>query len=227
MDSTAQAILTNPEVIAVNQAALLPRPIVSGTTPIWAKNLPDGTLAVGVFNLGSSSTDIEVSFPALGLSGDADVRDLVERADLGTFTGDWTAAAVPAHGSRLLKLTPESGDGLAGYTFCSSEYASCALSGTVDVAFGARGSYVYSSTLGGTVACDVTTFGTNPAYGWTKGCYTRPHAGGGPPSFTACASEGQTCSPDGDIDVAFGAVGSFLYENRRRGVVLVLERLLR
>ncbi len=212
MDSTARAILTNPEVIAVDQAAVLPQQTVSGTTPQWAKTLPDGTVAVGVFNLGSSSADIQVSFSSFGLSGDADVRDLVERADLGTFADNWTAQGVPPHGSRLLKVTRQQNDGIAGYTFCSSEYANCSLDGTVDVAFGALGSYVFSSSLSGTIACDVGTFGSDPAYGARKGCYTRPHAGGGPAGFTACASEGQTCSPNGNVDLAFGAVGSFLFQ---------------
>ena len=212
MDPTAQAILTNPEVIAVDQAAILPRQVVSGTTPQWAKTLPDGTTAVAVFNLGGSSANVEVSFASLGLSGDADVRDLASRADLGTFTDNWTAEGVPAHGSRLIKLTSAPNDGVAGYTFCSGEYENCAIEGSADVAFGALGSFVYSSSLSGTIACDAGTFGADPAYGSRKGCYTRPHAGGGPASFTACASEGGTCSPSGDVDVAFGAVGSFLFQ---------------
>jgi hypothetical protein len=214
MDSTARAILTNPEVIAIDQSAVIPQQVASGTAPVWMKTLPDGTIAVGVFNLGSSTTSIQVSFSSLGFSGDADVRDVVARTDLGTFTDAWTAQNVPAHGSRLLELTRQ--PAIAGYTFCSSEYASCTLGGTTDVAFGAEGSYVFRSGLTGTIACDVATFGSDPAYGSRKGCYTRPHAGGGPASFTACASEGQTCSPDGDVDVAFGAVGSFRY---RTGVV--------
>jgi alpha-galactosidase len=212
MDSTAQSILTNPEVIAVDQAGVLPRPIVNGTAPVWAKTLPDGTVVVGLFNLGSSNADIPVSFAALGLAGDADVRDLVARADLGTFTDNFTAQAVPSHGSRLLKLTSEAADALTGYTYCAREYENCATNGAVDVAFGAGGLYVYTSALSGTFACDVSTFGTDPAYGSTKGCYSRPQAGGGPPGFTACATEGQTCTPNGDVDVAYGAVGSFLYQ---------------
>jgi hypothetical protein len=216
MDSTARAILTNPEVIAVDQAAVLPRQIAGGETPEWTKTLPDGTTAVGVFNLGSAAASVEIDFSSLGIPGDADVRDLVARADLGTFTGNWTAQSVPVHGSRLIRVASVPTKGVAGYTFCSSEYANCALDGAADVAFGAQGSYVFRSGLGGTIACDVGTFGSDPAYGVTKGCYTRPHAGGGPASFTECAAEGQTCSPDGDVDVAFGAVGSFLF---RTGVV--------
>lgn len=217
MDATAQAMLTNPEVIAVDQSGVIPRQVASGQTPQWAKTLPDGTIVVGVFNLGSSTTNVEVSFASLGLSGDADVRDLAAREDLGSFTGNWTAQSVPAHGSRLIKLTSQPGDGIDGYTFCSSEYANCAMSGSMDVAFGAMGSYVFTSALSGPLACDVATFGSDPAYGATKGCYTRPHAGGGPATFTQCAGEDGTCSPDGDVDVAYGAAGSFLFETNKVG----------
>ncbi|HWE27456.1 MAG TPA: hypothetical protein VHB97_05605, partial [Polyangia bacterium] len=214
MDATAQAILSNPEVIAIDQAGVMPQQIVSGNSQVWKKALPDGTTAVAVYNLGGSSTSITVDFASLGLGGDASARDLVAREELGVFTGNWTASNVPAHGSRLVKLTSQN-DGIAGYTFCASEYANCALSGTMDVAFGAQGSYVYKSNASGTIYCGVGTFGSDPAYGWTKGCYVRPHStGGGPASFTYCAGEGGTCSASGDVDVAFGAaVGSFLVKS--------------
>jgi hypothetical protein len=153
----------------------------------------------------------------VGISGDASLRDLVQRADLGVFTGGWTAANVPAHGSRLVKLTAAPGAGLAGYTFCASEYQSCALGGTMDVAYGAQGHYVFA-TLSGTIYCGGSTFGNaDPAYGSIKGCYLRAHAGGGPAGFTWCAGEYQSCSPSGVVDVAYGAGGSFVYKSGVQG----------
>jgi hypothetical protein len=211
MDATAQSILSNPEVIAVDQSAVIPQQVVAGNSQVWKKTLPDGTTAVAVFNLGSSATSITVDFASVGLSGDAAVRDLVVRDELGVFTGNWTAANVPSHGSRLIKVTSQNSDGIAGYTYCASEYANCALSGTMDVAYGAQGSYVFKSGLSGTIACGNGTFGSDPAYGSTKGCYTRPHGGGGPAGFTYCTGEGGSCSGAGDVDVAYGAaVGSYI-----------------
>jgi hypothetical protein len=211
MDQKAQEIVTNPEVIAVDQAGVMPTQIAAGNAQVWRKALPDGTTAVAVYNLGGSTTSITVDFAAIGLGGDASVRDLVGRVELGVFTGNWTASNVPAHGSRLIKLTAQN-DGIAGYTFCASEYANCTLSGTMDVAYGAQGSYVYRSGLGGAFACGNGTFGSDPAYGSTKGCYVRAHGGGGPGGFTYCAGEGQSCAPSGVVDVAYGAVGSFAYK---------------
>jgi hypothetical protein len=105
VDSKAVSVLTNPEVIAVDQSGRIPTQVNGGTLQIWKKQLPDGSTAVGVYNLGSGTSDINVSFASLGLSGTASVRDLASRTSLGTASGSWTASAVPAHGSRLITLT--------------------------------------------------------------------------------------------------------------------------
>ncbi|HET6295567.1 MAG TPA: glycoside hydrolase family 27 protein [Kribbella sp.] len=104
MDNSAISILTNPEVIAIDQAAVLPTRITSGNSQVWKKVIGGVTYAA-VYNLGSSATNITVNWSALGLSGNKAVRDLVARADLGSFNGSWTASNVPAHGSRLIKIT--------------------------------------------------------------------------------------------------------------------------
>jgi Alpha galactosidase C-terminal beta sandwich domain len=100
----SQAILTNPEVIAIDQEARLPARIAGGTRQKWKKVLADGATAVAVYNLGGASANITVGWSELGIAGRARVRDLVARTDLGTFTGAWTAANVPAHGSRLVRI---------------------------------------------------------------------------------------------------------------------------
>jgi hypothetical protein len=217
MDAQAQAILTNPEVIAVDQAGVMPVQVTGGNSQVWKKALADGSIAVAVYNLGESSTSITVNFADVGIDGDASERDLASRIELGVFTDNWTASNVPAHGSRLVKLTPEPSDGIAGYTWCSSEYQNCAAGNNVDVAYGALGHFVFKSGLSGNVSCMLATFGSDPAYGTVKSCYVRPHAGGGPPSFTYCAGEGQTCAPSGIVDVAYGAVGSFTYKLAQQG----------
>jgi hypothetical protein len=104
MDNSAIAILTNPEVVAIDQAAVLPTRITSGNSQVWKKVI-NGVTYAAVYNLGSSSTNITVNWSSLGLSGSKTVRDLVARADLGSFSSSWTASNVPAHGSRLIKLS--------------------------------------------------------------------------------------------------------------------------
>jgi hypothetical protein len=105
LDSTARSILTNPEVIGVDQAGVLPQRITSGSLQKWRKQLANGTWVVAVYNLGSSSADVTVNWSDIGASGTKRVRDLVARADLGTFTGSWTAGNIPAHGSRLITVS--------------------------------------------------------------------------------------------------------------------------
>jgi hypothetical protein len=106
LDDSAVKILTNPEVIAVDKSGTYPTRVTSGDLQVWKKRLPDGRWAVGVYNLGSSAADVKVDFGDLGLHGYGakPVRDLVARTDLGRFPGSWTATAVPAHGSRLLRV---------------------------------------------------------------------------------------------------------------------------
>lgn len=104
MDAKAIAILSNPEVIAVDQSGTYASQVTGGTLPVWKKQAPDGRWYAAVYNLGSSSANVTVNWGSLGLSGSQRVRDLVSRTDLGSFSGSWTATSVPAHGSRLIQV---------------------------------------------------------------------------------------------------------------------------
>jgi hypothetical protein len=105
IDRKAVAILTNREVIAVDQAGVIPTRVTDGTLQIWKKRLPGGKLAVAVYNLGSASADIPVTWDQLGIHGSKHVRDLVAQRNLGRSNKSWTALSVPAHGSRLITLS--------------------------------------------------------------------------------------------------------------------------
>ena len=105
LDDKAVSILTNREVIAVDQAGVIPTQVTGGSLQVWKKRLPDGRLAVAVYNLGDQTTDITVGWNQLGVKGNRKVRDLVNRQDLGSSNKSWTAKGVPAHGSRLITLS--------------------------------------------------------------------------------------------------------------------------
>ncbi len=104
LDDKAVSILSNPEVIGVDHSGTYPTRVTDGNLQVWKKKLPDGGLAVAVYNLGSAPADITVKWSDLGLHGKRHVRDLVSRTELGKFNGTWTASGVPAHGSRLIRL---------------------------------------------------------------------------------------------------------------------------
>lgn len=102
----ALAILTNREVIAVNQdLAGVPghRVWQEGPFEIWAKPLADGSKAVGLFNREDSPMDMTLDFMSIGLSGPVQVRDLWAHKDLGTFNQSYSTT-VPTHGVVMLKI---------------------------------------------------------------------------------------------------------------------------
>lgn len=105
-DDWTLALLTNPEVIAVNQDSLgapaQPAMNVPTTAEVWTRPLADKSVAVGFFNRTSVPLQLAVPWETLGLTNVHNVRDLWLRQDLGkakTFTGE-----LPPHGSLLLKV---------------------------------------------------------------------------------------------------------------------------
>ncbi len=100
------AILTNPEVIAVDQdaAGMQGRRVAAeGPLEVWVKPLSDGSRAVGLFNRGESTMPVTAYFQDIGVGENANVRDLWARRDLGTFRGSFTAQ-VPVRGVVLVKI---------------------------------------------------------------------------------------------------------------------------
>ncbi len=103
------AILTAKEVIQVNQDLLGNQGMRvrdDGDNEVWSKVQSGvGRRAVALFNRGGAASSISVSWSEIGLgSGQAAVRDLWARTDLGNFAGKYTAS-VPSHGVVLLEVT--------------------------------------------------------------------------------------------------------------------------
>jgi alpha-galactosidase len=112
MTAATRTTLTNSEVIAVDQDALGVQGRLVATPAanlqIWSKTLAGtNTRAVALLNRNATGTaSITASWSALGIpAGAATVRDLWTHTDLGSFSGAYTAAAVPAHGVVMLKVT--------------------------------------------------------------------------------------------------------------------------
>ncbi|MFG1817737.1 X2-like carbohydrate binding domain-containing protein [Kribbella sp. NPDC049174] len=113
LDSYGLELLTNREVIAVNQAGRPAQPVSTKTNrQVWFSLNPDSTYTVALFNLGQTDADMTVNWSDLGLDGAANVRDLWARKDLGQFASGFTAKDVPIHGVRLLKVTPQKNSGI-------------------------------------------------------------------------------------------------------------------
>lgn len=110
MSPEIKAILTNKEVIAINQDALGSqgrRVRKDGDKEIWMKQLKDGSRAVILFNRGGAESEISVNWTELGYPEhlSASVRDLWAGKDLGKMSGKYSAK-VASHETVVLRVTP-------------------------------------------------------------------------------------------------------------------------
>jgi alpha-galactosidase len=110
MRSEIHDILTNKEVIAVDQDALGregERVAKNGDLEVWAKQLKDGSRAVILLNRGTSAQEISANWEDLGYPGgvSATVRDLWGHKDLGKFTGKFSGH-VASHGVVMVTVKP-------------------------------------------------------------------------------------------------------------------------
>lgn len=109
MSRETEFILTNPDVIAVNQDALG----VQGRRfrkeddrEVWVKPLADGSLAVVLLNRGRVKERIAVSWAELDIeTSTCFVRDLWRKKDLGRFLSGY-AADVPPRAAVMVKVKP-------------------------------------------------------------------------------------------------------------------------
>jgi alpha-galactosidase len=108
MTATTKNVLTNADVIAVDQDPLgiQGKPISTSTTlEVWSKKLSGNqTYAVVLFNRTAASASITVTWASLGMtSTSATVRDLWSHTDLGPTATQYTAT-VSSHGVVMLKV---------------------------------------------------------------------------------------------------------------------------
>jgi alpha-galactosidase len=108
LDDFTRNLLTNDEVIAVNQDPLghqASRVFQDPTQDIevWSKDLEDGTKAVGLFNRGEMTNTVTANFSDLQVTGKQPIRDLWRQKDLGESDGKYSTE-VPRHGVVLLKI---------------------------------------------------------------------------------------------------------------------------
>lgn len=104
MTAATRAILTNTEVIAVNQdwgGRQGNRIVDNGNTEVWTKPMANGSVAVVLLNRGSSTATVSTTASQIGLgsANSYSVRDLWAHTT-GTSSGT-ISASVPAHGAAM------------------------------------------------------------------------------------------------------------------------------
>jgi alpha-galactosidase len=110
MSSEIAAILTNREVIAIDQDPLGAqgrRVRKDGSHEVWAKQLADGSRAIALLNRDTAEAGVSVSWSDIGYPAhlSAAVRDIWEKKDLGRSEGMFSAS-VPGHSVVLVKVMP-------------------------------------------------------------------------------------------------------------------------
>jgi hypothetical protein len=106
LDDFTLSLLTNDEVLDVDQDELgrqAVRVAQHGQIEIWAKDLVDGSKAIGAFNRGGTDTETPVRWSDLGLTGPQYVRDLWRQQDLGKMDQQFSTR-VRRHGVVLIRV---------------------------------------------------------------------------------------------------------------------------
>ena len=107
LDDFTLGLLCNDEVMDVDQDPL-GRPgrrvAKEGNLEVWARDMEDGSKAVGLFNRGDGEVTVTARWSDVGVRGRQTVRDLWRQKDLGQFD-DRFSAPVPRHGVVLVRLT--------------------------------------------------------------------------------------------------------------------------
>lgn len=106
------ALLTNPELIALNQDPLsIQAYVVNRERGVYTlvkdvEKLHGNTRAVTFYNPTDGERTVSLDFFDVNLGGNVKVRDLFERKDLGTLNGSMKVS-IPAHGTRIYRLEAE------------------------------------------------------------------------------------------------------------------------
>jgi len=106
LDEFTLNLLTNDEVLDVNQDPLgkqASRIAKEGDLEVWAKDMEDGSKAVGFFNRSAVEATVAVKWTDLGIQGKRPVRDLWRQKNLGEFENQFEAK-VPYHGVVLVRI---------------------------------------------------------------------------------------------------------------------------
>jgi alpha-galactosidase len=106
LDDFTVNLLSNDEVLAVNQDVLgkQARCIVNeGEVRVYAKELADGTKAVGLFNPGEAAAPVTVKWSDLQVKGQQPVRDLWRQKELSVADSQIKLQVAP-HGAELVRV---------------------------------------------------------------------------------------------------------------------------
>jgi alpha-galactosidase len=106
MSPSILAILTNKEVIAINQdkdGKQGTRVLQSGEQEVWRRQLSGGAQAVAIFNRAAADAKVTIKWADIGISEKSHLRDLWLHQDV-EWQGPEFSATIPGHGVVLLRV---------------------------------------------------------------------------------------------------------------------------
>ena len=103
LDSFAKELLSNDEVIAINQSGHPATQVLGGNQPVWVSSLGNNTYYVAIFNLDDVSTIAHVPWNLVGVNGALSIRDLWNHTNQTPSFGTYSTI-LKGHSVRLLKI---------------------------------------------------------------------------------------------------------------------------
>jgi hypothetical protein len=103
-----ERLLTNTEILEVNQNAVNPRQFISENGKIaWRSDIP-GTndVYIALFNLSDKEELLSVTFEQMGLVSECKIRDLWLHKDLGISIKEFSASLNP-HAAKIYRISPQ------------------------------------------------------------------------------------------------------------------------
>jgi alpha-galactosidase len=110
IDAFTLNILENDEVLAIDQDSLGKQGtcVARGDNfRVYKKQLEDGSIAVGLFNLGDVAASITAKWSDLKIHGKQEIRDLWRQKELGKFKSEFSMTVAP-HGAEMVKISKRS-----------------------------------------------------------------------------------------------------------------------
>lgn len=104
IDAFGKQLVTNDEVLAVNQSGKTARQVLDGDVEVWVTDLGNGTYYLGLFNMNATVTNVNLPWRLLGLANVLQVRDLWQHADLPAQPSGLSTVLM-GHGAQLFKVT--------------------------------------------------------------------------------------------------------------------------
>jgi hypothetical protein len=104
LDPFGKGLVSNDEVLAVDQSAVPAQQVIGGDQPVWVSDLGNGDYYVAIFNMNDLPEAVRLPWKELGIRGARQVRDLWSHRDLGPSHGVWRSL-LGGHDVQLLKVS--------------------------------------------------------------------------------------------------------------------------